>query len=153
MKTDELENIVLKPPFYSKITKAFVPFLAAAVVFGTVFLFIISPESSLQGFFKNGLMRILISVFIFAVSIIPFFKKNYYIITSHKIMQFNKWELDFKDIKTVDIHKKYLKKTIEITPKQNPELKFTVNQWDIDRKIDEVAKELSFRIKNINGVK
>lgn len=152
MKTDELENIVLKPPVYNKLSKSLIPFLAAVVIIGSVFLLFAAPDISAQGFLKNGLTRILISVFIFAASVVPLFKKNYFVITSYKIMQLNKWELNFKDIGAVDIHKRFFKHSIEITPKQNPELKFSINQWDINRKVDEVAKELTARINNFNKV-
>ena len=150
IQTEDFENILLKKPLYNKLTKAIIPALAALVIIGSVYLLITAPQAALQGLDNPGIIRISVSGLIFIISIIPFFKKDYYVITSYKVMQFNQWEINFKDIRAVDLHKNFLKRYIEITPKINPEIKFVINQWDIDQNVGNVTSELVKRIKHIN---
>jgi hypothetical protein len=148
MLIEEFDNIILKKPLYNNLTKAVIPLLTALVIIGSVYFLIIEAEAATQALIRDIIIRICISVLIFIISIIPFFKKNYYIITSYKIVQYNKWELLYKDIKAIDMHKNFLKRWIEITPKKNPEIKFIINQWEINRDIKFVTDELIKRIKH-----
>jgi hypothetical protein len=147
MLTEEFDNIILKQPLYYKLFKSVIPLLSALVVIGSVYFLITQFRTEAQDIIRDVIIRICISLLIFIISIIPLFKKDCYIITSYKVMQFNKWELLYKDIKAIDIHKNFLKNWIEITPKKNSEIKFIINQWEINRDIKFVSDELIKRIK------